>query len=182
MTDELEPKLRDFEAKLQKCVPNDVLSRSDWRSRYRSPADVFRFVFSSLTVTVIGGMLLLSVSYYCYGGVVPGIERLRGHSILLESPEVNVNSVDNDLKVASFSVKIRNLTSKPIKVVGYEVGCSCVGFERVPMTLPAYKATELMGKLHWEGDPQNSFEYAVVVYFDSGVSPVRFTVGADGLK
>jgi len=146
------------------------------RGSSRSVRETINFVFCSVGVAVVGVLLLLVISYGYYGDVFSMTERLRGYTVLIEHPRVGIDSVDHDSGLACFSVNIKNLTSKPVKIIGYEAGCSCVHFENMPVTLGAHEVIGLKGNIHWKGEFQNSFEYVVRLFLDSDNSPVSFVI------
>ena len=135
-----------------------------------------RFILSSLLVSVCGGVLLSIWSYYCYGDIFSGVERLRGRTVLVRNVRIDVDTVDDESNLTHFSLEIKNLTSKPVRVVGASASCSCTHFYGIPVTLQAYKTTELGGSLHWKEEMKGGFKYTVLVYLDSGVSPVAFVI------
>ena len=143
---------------------------------YEEVKKVINLVVSAFAVAAFGVMLLWFVAYCYYGDVSSGTKRLRGYTIFVENVKIEAGSLDRDSGLVHFPLKVKNITSNPVRIVGLSAGCNCVHFEGVPLTLKAYETTELNGTLHWKEELQNGFRYEVLMLFDTGTAPVVFVI------
>lgn len=124
------------------------------------------------------GLMFLWVAAYCYyGDSTSGMERLRGHAVVVENVKIEMGSTRREAGwTVHFPLKVKNITSGSVKVVGISAGCNCIHFENIPVTLEAYAETELKGELHWREEFQQGFRYEVLMIFDKGTAPVPFVI------
>lgn len=83
--------------------------------------------------------LFLAGSYIIYGDFRSGWFRLGGYQLIAEQYYVDLGSVSaGESKVGVF--RLKNLTGKPIALLGVEVDCGCLATVELPLVVPARKS------------------------------------------
>ena len=77
-------------------------------------------------------------SYTSYGNLRSGYLRLGGWQLIADEEHLDFGTVRaGESKSGVF--RLKNLTGKPVAILGMESDCSCVSAVELPMTIPAGK-------------------------------------------
>jgi hypothetical protein len=74
-----------------------------------------------------------------------------------------------DTQTAEF--RLRNLTSRPVKVLGATVSCDCVTTEGLPAEVAAGGSLRLRSSVHLDGRVTGPFQQSVTYYTDHPAAP-----------
>ncbi len=140
------------------------------RPRIRATADLSRGS-GGRTVAVwasVGLAAVLIAQVVGYGGVAPAWEALTAQSVAVEPALSEIGSANAGDEV-TFSATLRNLTSKPVQVIGGSNNCSCNATLDAPLTIPVgeSRSVRIVGK--FKGGPGRFVrEYAFVTDQSAG--------------
>jgi hypothetical protein len=96
---------------------------------------IIRFVLRPLMIVAILFVILTAGSYLIYGSFFAGWARWNGDTLYVENRILNLGTVRVG-QSGSGSFRLRNLSRRPIMVLGAEADCSCVQSVELPLTIP----------------------------------------------
>jgi hypothetical protein len=93
----------------------------------------------TLAFFVLISLALIGYGIYQFGSVGAFIAMARGNALHIEPAELFVGEVELG-KSQNVSIRLRNLTSKRLKVLGSETSCGCaVSGDELPVVLEPYQ-------------------------------------------
>jgi len=128
----------------------------------------------------VGAVSLLAIGFALatsYYGSIRGLRAaLRGDSLLYDAWVEPSKPLVAD-EEAVLSVRVRNLTSRPVRIVGFLTTCTCTSTQSVPLTLAPRQ--ELVVPVHVIPPPgKEDFQSSMTLYTNVSTQaelPVRFS-------
>ncbi len=84
---------------------------------------------------------------------------------------------NGEMRKASF--RVRNLSSRPLRILGADASCGCVSLDRLPLIIPPRLHRDLGVSVHLERGAPGPFEQTVTYNTDEPTQP-RFVVQVVG--
>jgi hypothetical protein len=119
-----------------------------------------------LKVLLTTGAILgvgLGIGRLRYGSFWNTIAAVRGQSVAVEPRQFSAGEVQPGESVV-VSVRLRNLTTEPVRVIGSHANCGCTVTDRWPLELQPGEAVEVQLSLKVPLAPTERFELPVVFY------------------
>jgi hypothetical protein len=143
-------------------IPPPSRSTPGWAGR-NAPwikTALYTIAFVALLLT---GLATYGVSRF--GSVRALVALLRGRILIVEPECIDVGQLKPREHV-SFGVRLRNLASRPIKVLGSHSipSCGCLVAHELPLELAAGEVKEVPIHLSAPADGMDNFEIAIVFY------------------
>ncbi len=136
---------------------------------------------------IIGGFSLIAIAFILwsclrYGGVVYGLDYIRGYAVCPIDSEFNLGTLDyrgEPLEIDCY-VDLKNLLSKNVTIIGTRADCTCVAVQEIPCTLSPLELKRIPIKLHFSGpllqNDTTTFRHHVLFYLDTDSMPVVMQV------
>lgn len=136
-----------------------------------------RFPLKGALVTAGLCALLLIVIVVYFGSVPAFTAALRGETFVIEPGQIDLGSVRmGEAHTGTFT--IRNLSSKPIRVVGATANCTCVSTNDLPLTVAARSKRQIAFRVAVN---QPAYEQEIIFSVDDGsLQPYTAKVRARG--
>lgn len=134
--------------------------------------DLARF---SRALPIISGVLfVLLVSalsiYFSFGSFGDAWLYAKGNRVVIEPKELDFGSgVNGESHTLSF--RIRNLSNRPVSVVGASTTCSCVSCDGLPIKVPPTSSQDIPVALHFEGKTAVEVVQAITIHTDHPNAP-----------
>jgi hypothetical protein len=81
--------------------------------------------------------------WWFFGSIPVALRFIRGERVILEPTRLRAVGLTLD-KPVRVSTRIRNYTSKPVRLLGSNVRCTCVVVQALPVTIPPGGTYELI--------------------------------------
>ena len=114
-----------------------------------------------------------------FGGLEDAIQYLRGHEIVAVSTVISLGTQPNGTH-CPVKIRLRNLSDKPIRVVGASTSCSCVATSNPPVLIGARQSAVLDATLAIEGEPSSKVEQTIDYYTEALRTP-RIRISLEGV-
>ena len=131
-----------------------------------------------LLVRVTCVVAAVSVCVLSYGWVRDAVLRNEGVVLVLDQPHLTISQFDAR-GVADVTVKMRNITSTSVRIVGASSTCSCViATDTFPFDLPAGQSHQvsLQAKLTDQLQPNGGVAARIRFFVETPCSPVILTI------
>ena len=126
-----------------------------------------------IVVPVGGAFLLLALSfgalYFLFGDVRVGWAHLRGDALIVSPASIDLGRIP-PAERQDFKISVKNIASRPIKIVGASSTCTCIASDGLPKTIEAGQSLTLDVRVV---APRHKPEFSQVLtyYTDSPESP-----------
>lgn len=109
--------------------------------------------------------VLIAFSFWQFGSLPNAFAYVRGEDYVLSSRVVDVGEGEYG-EIREGAILIRNLTFKPIRIVGLDASCRCAASEPLPITIAPRETRQFSVKVSL-GGKGGSIERAAQIMFDS---------------
>lgn len=82
----------------------------------------------------LASLAVLAVSVSRFRVVQDALAQAEGFVVVVEQPALSLNAQSNQIVPATLS--FRNVTSRPVEIVGLKTGCGCSSVENIPCLIP----------------------------------------------
>jgi hypothetical protein len=116
------------------------------------------------------GLILASfagIGAWVYGSPEVALAQLRGESVTVASGYVDFG-VGQPGEVLEAQVEVRNLTKKPVKIIGGTSNCSCMTTQDLPVTLASGETRTIPVRLRVQQSEPGVFTRIMEFWTDSG--------------
>ena len=126
-----------------------------------------------ILMPVGGAFLLLALSfgalYLMSGDARVGWAYLRGDALIVSPASIDLGRIP-PAERQDFEISVKNIASRPIKIVGASSTCTCLAIDGLPKTIAAGQSVTLKARVV---APRDKPEFAQVLtyYTDSPESP-----------
>ena len=118
-------------------------------------------------------------SVWRFGSVRHGIAYLKGYVLIAQNPTVKLGSIPAGTEVEGVFV-LKNLTNRPITVLGAKPECTCVMTSDLPMRVDSLSTGRLRFKFAARNNEINqSVAHRTLLYLDVDSPPVVLTLAGD---
>lgn len=132
-------------------------------------------LFSAATVGILWGCFACW-SLWSYGSLRDGVRVASGTLIVVADPVAKLGLVSRDGPISA-NFELKNLSSRPVTVLGAELDCTCVSISSVPVTLNGgERALVTISITADELTPGEEFYHQAVLNFDTDHPSVVLTV------
>lgn len=104
-----------------------------------------RAILGFLTHPVVIFLALLGVLFGLpiawYGSMNSALEALRGHSLVVDSTSKSIGTV-KATETPSVTFRLRNISSRPVRIVGSLKTCGCLASDKVPFTMEPWETRD----------------------------------------
>jgi hypothetical protein len=138
-----------------------------------------RFIAGPLTVALLILLGCSGWSIWRYGNVTDGIAFMNGFVLIAEKPTLELGRVAVGDKVEGIFV-LKNLTGRPITILGAKPECSCVATSELPIQVEAFSSVHF--KLQFtpgKGEASQSVVHHALLYTNIDSPEVTLTIKAD---
>ena len=121
---------------------------------------------SSLFIGSVLCLVLVSLVVCRFGSLVAFVAFLKGHTFVILPAQADLGTCcSGDRRSTSFT--IRNLSERPLRVVGAKTACSCVVANALPISVPARESRTIPIQVHIN---RRSSDYCepIVFFVDDG--------------
>jgi len=124
----------------------------------------------TLAIAVVLGILVIWL-----GSWKAGMAWAKGHSVYVLADPVAVHDAPGGSRVVT-AIRLRNVSTRPVRVLGGRSDCSCVLVEELPFDLRAGESREVRVRLTVPEKKGASFEHSVLLFLSVPGPPVVTTV------
>ncbi len=134
-----------------------------------------RFVIQVAAIALLLGAVVVGVTRWRTGSMGRVWPYLAGQRLLIEPTHMDLGDVEK-ASVHERELRVLNLGSKPLKLLGAQRSCGCISLDEFPIVVPACEEIHLPLKIGMPGKPM-PFEHSVKFFSDeSGGSSVVVTI------
>lgn len=139
--------------------------------------DEMNWWFGSALMGVFSSGALVAGSLWLSGSIVASPSKLFDGEVTLERPHISLGQTALDEVIVP--VKIVNRSSRPVRIVGAALGCSCMSNEPLPIAVPEH-SQRLVNLTISRGDSAGRFRLGGVFYADCpGTMELPFEISGE---
>jgi hypothetical protein len=128
-------------------------------------------------IALVGLMILAAIGCWKYGSLSSAILASRGYALAVDPDANNPPAVLTAGAENVIQVRVRNLRSEPVAILGAEASCRCSSVSNLPLTVPPGGSIDLPVTITAaDSDVGSRLSAKIVLYVDVASPPVLFRV------
>lgn len=146
-----------------------ITVRPGWREFTQASKDHWRRGLLRVVILLLGTtvvlVLLAGGAALAFGSVEAGLARLRGELLEVSSTHIDFGSC-KEAEMLHSTVKLRNWTNRPIRIIGAKPGCPLTLVEKLPITIPVDSACTLHLRMQVPQGQSGTLARALILWTD----------------